>query len=145
MSPPPDGVNAQSRWPCGTAIRTDSLWSCCSVGHSSLHVSCFCSTLSHCPYSLLDLPDDIAHRSSWTPQRPTLCWFCRGLLTSISGLSYLGPVALLVLPQQSPRVQWRLEIASSTAAAACHFLLDLTSGATLLITGSVETCKVGWV
>ena len=26
MSPPPDGVTAQSRWPCGTAIRTYSLY-----------------------------------------------------------------------------------------------------------------------
>ena len=26
MSPPPDGVNAQSRWPCGTATRTYSLY-----------------------------------------------------------------------------------------------------------------------
>ena len=26
MSPPPDGVNAQSRWPWGTAIRTYSLY-----------------------------------------------------------------------------------------------------------------------
>ena len=26
MSPPPDGVNAQSCWPCGTAIRTYSLY-----------------------------------------------------------------------------------------------------------------------
>ena len=26
MSPPPDGVTAQSHWPCGTAIRTYSLY-----------------------------------------------------------------------------------------------------------------------
>ena len=26
MSPPPDGVNAQSRWPCGTATHTYSLY-----------------------------------------------------------------------------------------------------------------------
>ena len=26
MSPPPDGVTAQSRWPCGTTIRTYSLY-----------------------------------------------------------------------------------------------------------------------
>ena len=39
MSPPPDGVTAQSRWPCGTATRTYSLYSCCYLTtHSTGHV-----------------------------------------------------------------------------------------------------------
>ena len=51
MSPPPDGVTAQSRWPCGTAIRTYSLymnayiltWLCkCQPVHQFNMLHCLC-------------------------------------------------------------------------------------------------------
>ena len=41
MSPPPDGVTAQSRWPCGTAIRTYSLyWQHGQHGYPGAHIYC---------------------------------------------------------------------------------------------------------
>ena len=104
---------------------------------------CYCSTPSHVVHALVYLlcPGQpwqcaCAPRSSSTLQWPTLSWLPWTLHHQTC--SWLLRPCRPACVAQTIFLFWLLEIASSTASDSCHFLPDLTSEATLLITGSYK-------